>query len=265
MKDDECVAFLQWCLPRLGMRWPGFRRVRRQVCRRIGRRMAALGLDGPAAYRRHLEARPGEWPVLDGLCRVTISRFFRDVAVFHRLENDVLPRLAGRCAGELRCWCAGCASGEEAYSLKILWEMGPAGRFPGVALSILATDADPHMLERAAAGRYAAGSLKDVPAGWRERAFAEDGRGFVVRPAFRDGIRFAVQDVRATSPEGLFHLILCRNLAFTYFAESVQRAVLDRLVSRLAPGGVLVLGGHESLPGGHRLENPGKALFRQPI
>jgi len=265
MKDDECVAFLQWCLPRLGMRWPGFRRVRRQVCRRIGRRMAALGLDGTAAYRRLLEARPGEWPVLDGLCRVTISRFFRDIAVFDRLGNDVLPRLAGRCAGELRCWCAGCASGEEAYSLKILWEMGPARQFPGGILSVLATDADPHMLERAAAGRFSAGSLKDVPSAWRERAFVEDGRGFVVRPAFRDGIRFAVQDVRRAAPEGPFHLILCRNLAFTYFAEPVQREVLDRLASRLVPGGVLVLGGHETLPDGHGLESPGKAMFRLPI
>src|SRR4051812_50091175 len=89
--DDACVAFLQWALPRLGLRWAGFRRVRRQVCRRIGRRAAELGLPSLDAYRAHLDAHPAEREVLRSLTPVTISRFGRDGAVLRPLTADRLP------------------------------------------------------------------------------------------------------------------------------------------------------------------------------
>jgi chemotaxis protein methyltransferase CheR len=76
--DAECVDFLQWALPRLGLRWQGFRKVRRQVCRRVARRIAELGLADADAYRLYLERNPQEWDALAELCRVTISRFWRD-------------------------------------------------------------------------------------------------------------------------------------------------------------------------------------------
>lgn len=75
MKDTECVEFLQWALPRLHMRWQGFRKVRGQVCKRIGRRIRELNLGEGADYRTYLESHPAEWSVLDDLCRITISRF----------------------------------------------------------------------------------------------------------------------------------------------------------------------------------------------
>ncbi len=78
------------------MRWPGFRKVRRQVCKRISRRIGALGLSGEAAYRARLESNPDEWGVLASLCRVTISRFYRDRGVFDHIGDVVLPRLARR-------------------------------------------------------------------------------------------------------------------------------------------------------------------------
>jgi chemotaxis protein methyltransferase CheR len=115
---DAEVEFLQWALPRLGLRWAGFRRVRGQVRRRVRRRVAALGLEDLDAYRAYLDAHPEEWEVLDALTPITISRFYRDRDVFARLEDDVLPALASAAAAAgrdgLRCWSAGCASGEEA-------------------------------------------------------------------------------------------------------------------------------------------------------
>jgi chemotaxis protein methyltransferase CheR len=80
------VALLRWALPRLHLRWPGFRRVRRRVCRRIGRRVRELGLAETAPYRARLEADPREWGRLDALCRISISRFFRDRSVSWRRE-----------------------------------------------------------------------------------------------------------------------------------------------------------------------------------
>lgn len=94
MRDEACVRFLQWCLPPLRKRWPGFRKVRGQVCKRIDRRLRQLGLAGPDPYRAYLETHPEEWAVLDGLCRVTISRFYRDRDVFDVLGEEVLPTLA---------------------------------------------------------------------------------------------------------------------------------------------------------------------------
>ena len=89
MKDTECVEFLRWALPRLHLSWPGFRKVRRQVCRRVERRRQELGLADVAAYRARLEERAEEWAVLDGLCRVTISRFYRDRGLWDFLERDI--------------------------------------------------------------------------------------------------------------------------------------------------------------------------------
>ena len=254
MKDAECVRLLQECLPRLRLRCAGFRKVRRQVCKRIDRRMKALGLSGPSAYRDYLEAHPGEWAVLDALCRIPISRFYRDRGVFDRLAQEVLPALAdaARARGEpeLRCWCAGCASGEEPYTMALLWEHGVAPRFPGLGIRILATDADPHLLARARAGRYAFSSLKELPEGWVKQAFTRSAGRYEIREAYRERVAFLRQDIRRRMPAGPFHLILCRNLVLTYFEEALQREIVRKLADRLLPGGALVVGIHESLPGG---------------
>ena len=115
MRDSECVTFLQWALPRMGYRWPGFRKVRRQVCKRIQRRIQELDLADLEAYRRHLASDPQEWSELDALCRVTITRFYRDRAVRDHVRERVLPGLAAvtidRGDGIVRAWSAGCASG----------------------------------------------------------------------------------------------------------------------------------------------------------
>ena len=115
MNDRECVELLRWALPELGLRWKGFSNVRGQVKKRIARRISALGLDDAAAYRARLEADPAEWRRLEALCRVTITRFYRDRGVFEALEAHVLPELvrAARERGQrsLQAWCAGCCGG----------------------------------------------------------------------------------------------------------------------------------------------------------
>jgi len=254
MTDAECVAFLQDALPRMGLRWPGFRRVRRQVCKRIARRMHGLGLARIDDYRARLEREPGEWAVLEGMCHIPISRFFRDRGVFDLLGESVLPRLAEaalrRGAAELRVWSAGCASGEEPYSLSILWRMSLARLFPALSLRIVATDADEGLIARMRRGCYRPGSLRELPSGWTAAAFAPGPAGLCIRPEFRAGIDIALQDIRAALPEGRFDLVLCRNVAFTYLGEEAQRDCLARIAACLWPGGCLVVGGHESLPQG---------------
>ncbi|MFQ5570237.1 MAG: CheR family methyltransferase [Rhodothermales bacterium] len=252
MKDTDCVAFLQWCLPRLQLRWPGFRKVRRQVCKRLHRRLRSLNLPDTSAYRAYLETHPAEWTALDAMCRITISRFYRDRGVFETLRRAILPDLVQRITREgastLRCWSAGCASGEEAYTLKIIWGHDLPARFSHLDLHIMATDTEIPMLERARHGCYAKGTLKELPAGWIDAAFSSIDETYCIRGAYRTGITWAQQDIRRTMPEGPFHLILCRNIVFTYFDDALQRACLARMADRLLPGGFLVLGKHESLP-----------------
>jgi chemotaxis protein methyltransferase CheR len=249
VNDADCTALLQWALPRLSMRWAGFRRVRGQVCKRLRRRMADLGLRDPADYRALLKTHPEEWTRLDGLCRISISRFYRDQGVWRTLERELLPnpidRARARGETRLRIWSAGCASGEEPYTLALLFAFGAALR--GCRPEILATDADPHLLQRARRACYPETSLRDVPEHWHI-AFEQSGEEYCLRVVYRGAVHFVQQDIRRAFPEGRFDLILCRNLVFTYFETAVQAEIARRLAERLETGGMLLLGIHESLP-----------------
>jgi chemotaxis protein methyltransferase CheR len=253
---DDAVAFLRWALPRLGYRYEGFRRVRRQVVRRIQRRVRALGLPGLDAYRRHLEGAPGEWEELDPLLTVTISKFYRDRALFDLLRKDILPDLARR-HGEVRCWSAGCASGEEPFTVAIVARGSP--------LRIVATDRNARLLERAREGLYPASSLVDLPPADRAFAFEPANGLFRLRDELRAPVELRLSDLRRDLPKGPFHLILCRYVAFTYFDEAAQRAALEAILARLAPDGLLALGRHEALPPGAPLlpVAAGVKLFRR--
>jgi chemotaxis protein methyltransferase CheR len=254
MQRLDCVDFLQWALPRLGLHWPGFRKVRGIVCKRVERRRRVLGLASLEAYRAHLEQHDAEWEALRALCSIPISRFCRDRSVFAPLEAAVLPALAAAAGARpertLNCWSAGCASGEEPYSVSLLWGLQLAHRYPGVALRVLATDVDDELLERAALGCYGWSSLKEVPEPWRERAFEQREGVYCVREPFRAAVTFAHQDLRERVPGESFDLVLCRNLALTYFEPGLRRAVIQRIVEVLRPGGALVVGVHETLPEG---------------
>ena len=252
MKDSEGVQFLQWALPGLHLRWPGFRKVRKQVYKRIDRRLTELGLSGVSDYRPYLESHPEEWLVLDTLCWISVSRFYRDKGVFRFLEDEVLPRLARMAVAsgdkDLRCWSIGCASGEEPYTVAILWKIRLAPRFPALGIRILATDVDPQAIRRAERACYPASSLKELPENWRSEAFAPSEDGFCVKVEYREPVTFLQQDIREIIPDGLFHLILCRNVAFTYFDDKLQQETLQKITAQLTSGGALVIGNTESLP-----------------
>ena len=254
MRDEDCVEFLQWCLPRLNLRWSGYRKVRRTVCKRARRRLREIGLSDLESYRAYLRDHSEEWARLDAFCRISISQFYRDRSVFDDLSRRVLPELAAaasnRDARTLRCWCAGCASGEEVYTLRIIWDLSVRPLHPGVGFEILGTDAEATLLARAEAARYPRGALKDLPAAYLEAAFTQDSEAFSLRSEFRRDVTFRLEDIRRAQPDGPFDLILCRNLAFTYFAAEQQTAILGSIAARLAAGGYLAIGAHEQLPAG---------------
>jgi chemotaxis protein methyltransferase CheR len=225
------------------------------VCKRISRRMVELGIAGLPVYERYLRRHPSEWRVLDSLCNVTISRFYRDRAVFDAIGGNVLPFLAEQAARrgdpEIRCWSIGCCRGEEAYSLQILWALRASPRSgKPIPLRVLATDCDRDLLRQAREGAFRVSSLKDLPANLRRDAFERAGDRFLLRAQFKERVEFLEQDIRTHTPPGLFHLILCRNLVLTYYGEALQRRVTAAILGKLVPDGVLVIGARESLPEG---------------
>jgi chemotaxis protein methyltransferase CheR len=251
MSDTHCMDFLQWALPQLGLRWQGFRKVHRQVCKRLTRRLQQLALADFNAYRARLEEDPAEWRVLDICCHITISRFFRDRGIFEVLRRLVLPEIAARARREGRdahIWSAGCASGEEPFTVKMLWDLEVAHSIPRVALSIVATDIDATMLARARNACFAPTSLHELPQHLVAQAFDRAGPLFRVKPQHRDGIDFLHQDLRSQVPAQRFDLILCRYVAFTYFSLPLQQKVLARMLDRLLPDGYFAIGPHEGLP-----------------
>lgn len=260
MKDSDCVHFLQQVLPQLRLRWSGFRRVRRQVCRRLRSRLQELNLASFSHYAAYLLAHPDEWSVVDACCRITISRFYRDRQVFEQLSRE-LPRLAKLAIAEgaptaiaredskLRCWSAGCASGEEVYTLKLLEHFCLSSSKFSLPLQILATDVDEYLLSRAKSGCYASGTLEELPQAWIGEAFTAN-KQYCLKPTFRQAIQWEQQDIRKEMPDGSFHLILCRNLVFTYFEPALQQEILSGIIQRLVSGGILLIGKRESLPDG---------------
>ena len=251
---EACRAFLKRQLPKLGYRWEGFRKVHRQVCKRIRRRLAELRIESFTAYERHLEENEEERNRLDAMTHITISRFFRDRRAWDRLEKLHLPALLAEAAGEsrpFRCWSAGCASGEEPYSFAILWHETLAPSCPGLRLELIATDADEQLLARAQEACYPEGSLKEVPPEWRGRAFrrcAESPRLFRLREQYRILPAFLRQDVRERCPEGTFDLVFCKNVVAMYMERRLAARILDRIAGWIRPGGLLVLGSHEPFP-----------------
>lgn len=253
-RETEARAFLEWALPRLRLRWEGFDGVHGQVRKRIVRRARELGLPGLDAYRAFLEERPDEWKTLDTLCHVTISRFYRERAVFELLREKLFlaceTAAMERGNGSVRVLCLGAAGGEEPYSLRIAWDhRTPA---PRIELSIIAIEADDAQLERARAGRYPAGAITELPEAMAHDALVRHGDEVVLRESARRGVEIRKGDVRGAWPEGRFDVIACRNLAFTYFAPELQSETLARIEASLQPGGVLVIGRQERLPPAER-------------
>lgn len=250
MQDEACVAFLRWCLPQLQLRWPGYRKVRRLVGKRLDRRLSELGLANLSAYRAFLSREPEEWSRLDAICHIPISRFYRDRRVFDLIGQRILPEVVAAAVARgdatARCWSAGCASGEEPYTIALICRHSADPACQNV--HIVATDADATMLARATSACYSRSSLKELPRAWIETDFIPADELLCLRPAIRRNVVFALEDIRHVMPDGLFDLILCRNLVFTYFDEDLQRDILLHFRTKLREGGFLVVGMHEALP-----------------
>jgi chemotaxis protein methyltransferase CheR len=230
---------------------------------RVADRMAAVGAADPRAYLRTLD--PAELDRLAEALRVGETRFYRHPAHVRLLEREVIPALGQRELGQVRAWSAGCASGEEAWTLALVLGTGLGER---VRVSVLATDMSGEALRLARLGVYPATALSSVPPPQRGAFEAGDAPGTVrVGAALRARVTFQRHNLHATHYPGGFDVIFCRNVLI-YFDETARAAAARRLVSSLNPGGVLFLGYAESLRGVAGLEalrTYDGVIYRRPL
>lgn len=237
-------------LEHLGLSWRGYRKVRKGVKKRVRRHMEQLGCRTVSSYILALESQPDVRAACRRLMTVSISRFFRDRRLWEVLGGEILPELIGTYGKRVEIWSAGCASGEEVYSLKILWQGLKNVHAPTPELRITATDMNPVYLERAKAAVYPESSLKVVPDRVRSTWFEKvPGRNtYALTPRLKEGILWRVHDLLYEDPPGVFHLIFLRNNLLTYCQDASANQALQRIVNALAMKGFLIIGAHERLP-----------------
>ncbi|MEZ4571654.1 MAG: CheR family methyltransferase [Thermomicrobiales bacterium] len=218
------------------------------ITRRIQRRMVAAGCRNLAQYISYLEDNPDEYESLAQSFLIKVTEFFRDPELFEYLLGGGLQPLIdhARETGELRIWSAGCATGEEAYSIAIVVNELIGNDHPEINVRIFATDIDADAIAFARRGTFSASALKNLPEELVERYFERHGERFEARKALRSLVVFGEHDLSTRSPFPRIDLVVCRNVLI-YFATQLQRRVLQLFAFALRDEGLLVLGKAESV------------------
>jgi two-component system CheB/CheR fusion protein len=227
------------------------------ILRRIARRMAVTHNHTIRDYEHYLEAHPEEVGELVMAFLIKVTEFFRDSDAFNYLRDQILPRLVerGRENGRvLRFWSAGCATGEEPYSLALLIADHLGAELPEWSIKIFATDLDEGAIGYARRGVYPPNMLNNLPDEYRARFFEPIDQGFRISKALRQMVIFGQQDLSRGAPFPRIDLVVCRNLLI-YFKPELQQHVLDLFAYSLHQvNGYLFLGKAETA-------RPSKATF----
>jgi len=236
--------------------------------RRLAVRMRARGAHTYDDYARVLAADGGEYDRLLDALTINVTKFYRNRETWDALAKQYLPELWAARRGAVRCWSAGCASGEEPYTLAILLlecarQHGERGELQA---TVDATDLDRGSLERAAAGRYRVPAFEEMPAALAAR-YCTSGDVREVAPVVRALVRFRQHDLLSERPpHAPYDLILCRNVVI-YFDRPTQDRLFARFADALVPGGILVLGKVETLLGAARtrlrLDDTRERIYRR--
>jgi chemotaxis protein methyltransferase CheR len=220
--------------------------------RRIGVRMRATGSADYLQYRQFIKQDPMESQRLINDLTINVTEFFRDQDVYEAIRKDVVPQLIDykkeNRIYSLRAWSAGCATGEEPYSLAILFlsALGKKENTKSWAVRITATDLDDKAIEKARAAKYE--TAKVLPGLVLGDYFIRDGDVYAVRDEVKRPVRFLLMDIMKQPPLRHLDLILCRNVLI-YFERDKQHLIMDIFRHCLRPGGFLVLGKSEAIIG----------------
>lgn len=217
------------------------------IQRRIEKRLSVLKLKDLSEYHDYLEENQSELALLTQNLLVSVTAFFRDTEAFEALEKLLTDLITSKHNGEdFRIWSAGCATGEEAYTLAFLVLRICEKQGKKLELKIFATDLDQEALSQARAGIYSEADVENVPQDYLMRFFTEKGSQYEVNKTVRELIVFARQDLIQNPPFVKLDLVSCRNVLI-YFDSSLQSRVFQIFHYALKPSGILFLGKSESI------------------
>lgn len=247
--EEELRQVIALLRARTGHDFANYKRA--TVMRRVLRRMQVMRLTGIGAYYRYLQASPEEVQDLFSDLLISVTMFFRDGDVFDKLRNHVIGAIFDRLDDKraIRVWVAGCATGEEAYSIAMLLMEEADRRGVHPTIQIFATDIDDHALAIAREGRYPKAIETDVSEERLKRFFFDDSGWYHARKELRDVVLFALHSALKDPPLIRLDLVSCRNLLI-YLQRDLQRQLCGVFHYALRPGGFLFLGSAETVDAG---------------
>ena len=217
--------------------------------RRIERRMNVHQLDRISHYVRFLQQNPKELEILFKELLIGVTNFFRDAAVWEKLKENVLPALFNEAPNRhvFRAWITGCSTGEEAYSLAIVFKEAyeKVKKDKNFTLQVFATDIDSDAIELGRKGIFSANIVADVSPERLSQFFVKDENGFRVNTAIREMVVFAPHNVINDPPFTKLDMLFCRNLLI-YMEAELQKKLMNLFHYSLIAGGVMVLGSAET-------------------
>jgi two-component system, chemotaxis family, CheB/CheR fusion protein len=238
------------------------------IRRRLARLMAAARCKTLPDYMRYLSANPEAYQRLVSSFLIKVTGFFRDPALFKSLREEILPELieyARKNKTELRLWSAGCATGEEAYSLAILLAEILGDQLEELDIRIFATDLDPGSIAFARRGIYPGSAFSDMAPELLQKYFTPVDDAFQIKKRIRAHTVFGEYDLGQRAPFPRIDLVLCRNVLI-YFTKELQQRTLQLFAFSLREGGFLVLGKSETtspLPQYFATVHPLLKIFRR--
>ncbi|HEX6123144.1 MAG TPA: CheR family methyltransferase, partial [Ktedonobacterales bacterium] len=218
------------------------------IMRRLQRRIVATESGNLAGYRQYLQTHPAEYQQLINAFLIKVTEFFRDPEFYTYLRETILPEMiayARKHGNELRIWSAGCATGEEAYSLAILVSEVLGTSLEQFNIRIFATDADSEAIAFARRGNYPVSALGRLPEEMVSRYFAQNDGSYQIKKPARALVVFGHNDLGQRAPFPHTDLVVCRNVLI-YFTPDLQQRTLKLFAYSLREGGYLALGKAET-------------------
>jgi two-component system CheB/CheR fusion protein len=245
-ENGQFESLLEYLRDNRGFDFTGYKRS--SLRRRVIKRMHEVAIDSFSDYVDYLEVHPEEFNFLFNTILINVTAFFRDLPAWEYLEREIIPRILehkGR-GDPVRVWSAGCATGEEAYTLAILLAEAMGEEQFKQRVKIYATDVDEDALTKARHGTFSEKAVEPVPPPLRDQYFELNGSTYTFRNDLRRSIIFGRHDLVQDAPISRMDLIVCRNTLMYFNAETQQR-ILARLHFALRGNGVLFLGKAEML------------------
>jgi two-component system CheB/CheR fusion protein len=244
--DPVFERLLQYLVEARGFDFTGYKR--NSLQRRVLKRMNQVGISDFSEYQQYLQNHPDEFPALFNTILINVTSYFRDASAWQYLQSEILPRVinAKERYEPIRVWCAGAASGEEAYTIAILLCESLGTEEYRERAKIYATDVDEEALSQARLARAEPAQLEEVPQELRDKYFEHVGNHYVFRSDLRRSVIFGRHDLLHDAPISRIDILICRN-TLMYFDAETQGRILARLHYALNDKGFLFLGKAEML------------------